>query len=53
MLLKLNPRRPSEPSETNVEETLVASSMAWFFTVVEPTVTVSVPTVPEAPLPSA
>lgn len=53
MLLNERPRSPSEVSWTNWVETLVASSTAWPLTAVLPTVTVSVPTVPEAPDPSA
>ena len=53
MLLNERPTSPSEPSETKDDETWVASSTAWFLTVVLPIVTVSVPTVPDAPLPSA
>ena len=53
MLLKARPSRPSElVSETNWLETAVASSIAWLVTVAEPMFTVSVPTVPDAPLSS-
>lgn len=53
MLLKPSPRRPSvSTSETKDELTAVASSTAWLVTVTPPTVTVSVPTVPDAELPS-
>lgn len=53
MLLKARPTRPSEVSEVKEEETVLASSTAWPLTTVEPMVTVSVPTLPDAPLPSA
>jgi hypothetical protein len=52
MLLKDKPNRPSDLSEANSEETIVAISTAWPVTEVPPTFTTSVPTVPEAPLPS-
>jgi hypothetical protein len=53
MLLNDKPRSPSEASETNADETCLASSITWPVTVVSPTVTVSVPTEPLAPEPSA
>ena len=53
MLLKARPRSPSEASETNADETFFASSTTCPLTVVPPTVTVSVPTLPLAPDPSA
>lgn len=52
MLEKANPTSPSDPSEVKEEETFLASSTAWPLTTVEPMVTVSVPTEPEALLPS-
>jgi len=48
---KARPRSPSPWPLTNVEETWVASSTACEVTVVPPTSTVSVPTVPLAPEP--
>jgi hypothetical protein len=53
MLLKARPTSPSLVSEMKVDETWLASSIAWPWTVVPPIVTVSVPTTPDAPLPSA
>jgi len=46
MLLKARPRRPSPGPETNWEETVWAASTAWPVTVVPPTETVSVKTLP-------
>jgi hypothetical protein len=53
MLLKAIPMSPSDVSVTKEDETLLASSTAWVLTVVPPMVTVSVPTTPLAPDPSA
>lgn len=53
ILLKAIPMSPSDSSLINEEETLLASSTAWPVTVVSPILTVSVPTVPLAPDPSA
>jgi hypothetical protein len=53
MLLKARPRRPSPAPEANEEETLLASSITWPVTLVEPTETSSVPQTPLAPEPSA
>lgn len=53
MVLKARPRRPSElPSRVKDEDTCVATSTAWFSTETPPTVTVSVYTMPDEPLPS-
>lgn len=43
MLLKARPTRPSLLSETKVEDTFLAFSTAWPWTVVPPMTTVSVP----------
>jgi hypothetical protein len=53
MLLNARPTRPSDLSDTKVDETLLASSITWLFTVVPPITTVSVPQTPLAPDPSA
>lgn len=53
MLLNDSPTSPSLAPETNCEDAWLASSTACPWTVVPPMTTVSVPTVPEDPLPSA